>query len=291
VANFLVYRWPPERRYYTCLLRTTRKQQGCQVIVGETTQRPGRVTCAVDGIDFDDLDEPGAIGLILAESVAGRGGFVITPNVDILRQLRRPANRDLAQGADLVLADGMPVVWASRLSRHPLQARVAGSSLIFTLSRAAAAVDLTVYLLGGVEGAAERAATRLADDGVRVAGWSCPPFGFEHDACQLEIIRHALAEARPDIVYVGLGFPKQERLIIELRETFPGVWFIGCGGSIAFAAGDIDRAPSGLQRVGLEWVHRLAMEPKRLARRYLVDDVPYAIGLLFRASVGGLRRR
>jgi len=261
------------------------------VIVGETTQRPGRVTCAVDGIDFDDLDEPGAIGLILAESQAGRGGFVITPNVDILRQLRRPANRDLAQVADLVLADGMPVVWASRLSRHPLRARVAGSSLIFTLSRAAAAADLTVYLLGGVEGAAERAAARLAGDGVQVAGWSCPPFGFEHDARQFEIIRHALAESRADIVYVGLGFPKQERLIIALREAFPGVWFIGCGGSIAFAAGDIDRAPSGLQRVGLEWVHRLAMEPKRLARRYLVDDVPYAIGLLFRAGIGGLRRR
>ena len=114
-------------------------------------------------------------------------------------------------------------------------------------------------MLGGVEGAAERAAARLAGDGVQVAGWSCPPFGFEHDAGQLEIIRQALAEARPDIVYVGLGFPKQERLIVALREEFPAVWFIGCGGSIAFAAGDIDRAPSGLQRsvlngyIGSRW--------------------------------------
>ena len=253
-------------------------------------RRAGLVTCAIDGVDFDVLDEAQAINRILDESAAGRGGFVITPNVDILRQLRRPAFRDLAQAADLVLADGMPVVWASRLLRRPLPARVAGSSLIFTLSHAAAAADVPIYLLGGVEGAAERAATRLSGEGARVAGWMCPPFGFEDDANQLETIRRALAEAKPGIVYVGLGFPKQERLIMAFREAFPDVWFIGCGGSIAFAAGDIDRAPTGLQRVGLEWVHRLAMEPKRLARRYLIDDVPYAIALLVRAGIGGFRR-
>lgn len=253
-------------------------------------RRAGLETCAIDGVDFDVLDEAQAISRILEESAAGRGGFVITPNVDILRQLRRPAFRGLAQAADLVLADGMPVVWASRLLRRPLPARVAGSSLIFTLSRAAAAANVSIYLLGGVEGAAERAAARLSGDGVRVAGWMCPPFGFEGDANELEIIRHALADARPGVVYVGLGFPKQERLIVAFCETFPDVWFVGCGGSIAFAAGDIDRAPTGLQRVGLEWVHRLAMEPKRLARRYLIDDLPYAIGLLLRAGIGGFRR-
>ena len=248
------------------------------------------LACSIDGIDFDAVDEAGAISRIMGELKAGRGGFVITPNIDILRQLRRPAHRDLAQAADLVLADGMPVVWASRLLRRPLPARVAGSSLIFTLSRAAAAANVAIYLLGGVEGAAERAAARLSSDGVRVAGWMCPPFGFEHDARQLEMIRSTLADARPSIVYVGLGFPKQERLIVALREQFPEVWFIGCGGSIAFAAGDIDRAPSGLQKVGLEWVHRLAMEPKRLARRYLIDDMPYAIALLVRAGIVGFRR-
>jgi N-acetylglucosaminyldiphosphoundecaprenol N-acetyl-beta-D-mannosaminyltransferase len=258
--------------------------------VSTSGRRTGLVTCAIDGVDFDALDEPQAINRIIDELAAGRGGFVITPNVDILRQLRRPEHRDLAQAADLVLADGMPVVWASRLLRRPLPARVAGSSLIFTLSRAAAAADVPIYLLGGVVGAAERAAARLSSDGVRVAGWVCPPFGFERDPLQLEIITHALADARPGIVYVGLGFPKQERLIMAFREAFPEVWFIGCGGSIAFAAGDIDRAPSGLQRIGLEWVHRLVMEPKRLARRYLIDDVPYAIALLLRAGIGGFRR-
>jgi N-acetylglucosaminyldiphosphoundecaprenol N-acetyl-beta-D-mannosaminyltransferase len=260
------------------------------VILGESAQRPARVTCAIDGVDFDALDETEAISHVLRELAAGRGGFVITPNVDILRQLRARANRDLALAADLVLADGMPVVWASRLLRRPLQARVAGSSLIFTLSHAAADRGFRIYLLGGAEGAAERAAGRLSGDGIQVAGWHCPPFGFERDAGELEIITRALSAARPDIVYVGLGFPKQERLILQLRDAFPAVWFIGCGGSIAFAAGDIDRAPSRLQKVGLEWVHRLAMEPRRLARRYLVDDLPYAVGLLVRAGIGGFRR-
>jgi N-acetylglucosaminyldiphosphoundecaprenol N-acetyl-beta-D-mannosaminyltransferase len=258
--------------------------------VSKSLQRPSRVTCAIDGVEFDAVDEAQAINRIIDELAAGQGGFVITPNVDILRQLRRPEHRELAQAADLVLADGMPVVWASRLLRRPLPARVAGSSLIFTLSRAAATADFAIYLLGGVEGASERAATRLSGEGVRVAGWMCPPLGFERDTHQVEAISRALADARPDIVYVGLGFPKQERVIVMLRERFPSVWFIGCGGSIAFAAGDIDRAPTGLQRIGLEWVHRLAMEPKRLARRYLIDDLPYAIGLLVRAGIGGVRR-
>jgi N-acetylglucosaminyldiphosphoundecaprenol N-acetyl-beta-D-mannosaminyltransferase len=227
----------------------------------------------------------------VAAAAAGDGGFAITPNIDILRQLRKPANRDLAPSASLVLADGMPVVWASRLAGRPLPARVAGSALIFSLSVAAAQAGLSIFLLGGVEGAAQRAAGRLSDHGATVVGWNCPPFGFERDPAQLALIVDALVEAKPHIVFVGLGFPKQERLILRLREQFPAVWFIGCGGSIAFAAGDIERAPSRLQKLGLEWVHRLAMEPRRLARRYLVDDVPYAVGLLSRAVLARFGRR
>ena len=184
----------------------------------------------------------------------------------------------------------MPVVWASYLLRRPLPARVAGSSLIFSLSRTAAGHGFSIFLLGGSEGAAKRAAHVLATRGVRVAGWHCPPFGFESDGAALAIIDAALARTTPAIVFVGLGFPKQERLITRLRELFPATWFVGCGGSIAFAAGDIDRAPSGMQKAGLEWLHRLAKEPRRLARRYLVDDIPYACALLVRSAAAGLRR-
>jgi N-acetylglucosaminyldiphosphoundecaprenol N-acetyl-beta-D-mannosaminyltransferase len=86
-------------------------------------------------------------------------------------------------------------------------------------------------------------------------------------------------------VFVGLGFPKQEFVIRRLRSEFPALWFVGCGASLTFAAGRISRAPSWMQRHGLEWLHRLAKEPRRLARRYLIEDAPYTLGLLARSSI------
>ncbi len=93
-------------------------------------------------------------------------------------------------------------------------------------------------------------------------------------------VREVLLAARPRLVFVGLGFPKQDRLIAALRADLPGAWFVGCGSAIAFTAGSVRRAPEWMQRSGLEWLFRLAAEPGRLARRYLVDDLPFALRLL-----------
>ena len=86
--------------------------------------------------------------------------------------------------------------------------------------------------------------------------------------------------ARPDIVFVGLGFPKQEHLILRLRPRFPSIWFVSCGISLSYVSGDVTRAPSWAQHAGLEWLFRLAQEPRRLARRYLVDGLPFCARLL-----------
>jgi N-acetylglucosaminyldiphosphoundecaprenol N-acetyl-beta-D-mannosaminyltransferase len=104
---------------------------------------------------------------------------------------------------------------------------------------------------------------------------------------ELGPIREELQRLRPDILLVGLGSPKQEQLIQALRPLLPGCWMIGVGISFSFIAGDVRRAPAWMQKTGLEWVHRLAQEPKRLAHRYLVDDVPFAFSLFWHA----LRRR
>jgi N-acetylglucosaminyldiphosphoundecaprenol N-acetyl-beta-D-mannosaminyltransferase len=126
---------------------------------------------------------------------------------------------------------------------------------------------------------------------LRVAGTHTPPFGFEHDPRQLELIRAGLRAARPDNVYVGLGFPKQERVIRELRGEFPGTWFLGVGASISFVAGVVPRAPRWLQRTGLEWLHRLALEPRRLGPRYLLHDLPFAVRLLAHSAASRARNR
>ncbi|WP_082502689.1 WecB/TagA/CpsF family glycosyltransferase [Nocardioides sp. Leaf307] len=247
----------------------------------------------LDGVDFDAVDEAGAVDHVLLALEEGRGGLLVTPNVDILRQLRRDACADVAAGASLVVADGMPIVWASRLLGTPLPARVTGSSLVWSLSAALAQRSGSIYLLGGAPGVAERAGAALCDTnpGLRLAGHLAPPFGFDRDPEQLAAVVDEVSSAAPDVVFVALGFPKQERTAAALRERMPQTWFLGCGGSLDMAAGDVRRAPAYAQRWGGEWIVRLVQEPRRLARRYLVDDIPYALGLMLRTAARRVRGR
>jgi N-acetylglucosaminyldiphosphoundecaprenol N-acetyl-beta-D-mannosaminyltransferase len=240
-------------------------------------------TVGLMGVPVANLAERAVVDRVLAEIRSGRGGWIVTPNVDILRQLdRRSELRALVGEADLVVADGMPLVWASRLQGTPLPERVAGSRLIWSLTAAAADVGATAYLVGGAPGVADRAAEALAAHapGLIVAGTHCPPFGFERDAAARAAMEQAIVAARPDIVFCGLGFPKQEFVIRDLRPRLPSAWFVGCGASINFVAGAVRRAPEWMQASGLEWLHRLASEPRRLFARYIVHDLPFAVRLL-----------
>jgi N-acetylglucosaminyldiphosphoundecaprenol N-acetyl-beta-D-mannosaminyltransferase len=244
------------------------------------------------GLELDRVSEAGAIATVLDGLAEGRGGFVVTPNLDQLRQLHaRPELAELFAQADLVVADGMPLVWASRLQGSPLVERVAGSDLVWSLTAEAALRGRSIFLLGGAPGACEAAEARLRAvyPGARFAGHLCPPIGFEHDEHEIARIRRTLAEGRPDIVYVALGFPKQERLIAYLRSEFPRTWFLGVGFSLSFVAGQSSRAPGWMSRLGLEWLHRLVKEPRRLAKRYLVHGLPFA-ARLFAAALAQRRR-
>jgi N-acetylglucosaminyldiphosphoundecaprenol N-acetyl-beta-D-mannosaminyltransferase len=241
---------------------------------------PGRVRLL--DLELDAVSESDAIRTVMRGLEEGEGGFVVTPNLDHLRQLsRKPELAALFGKADLVVADGMPLIWASRLQGTPLPERVAGSELIWSLTAEAALRDRSVFLLGGAPGACERAEARLRScyPGGRFAGNYCPPFGFEYDADEIERIRQTLRAADPDIVFVGLGFPKQERLIAYLRSDFPSTWFLGVGYSFSFVAGETPRAPDWMIRLGLEWLHRLGHEPRKLASRYLLHGIPFATRL------------
>jgi N-acetylglucosaminyldiphosphoundecaprenol N-acetyl-beta-D-mannosaminyltransferase len=143
-----------------------------------------------------------------------------------------------------------------------------------------------MYLVGGNPGTAEQSVELLRQrhPAIRIAGHLCPEMGFEADPERLAAVITAIASARPDIVFVALGSPKQERLIAQLRRLLPATWFIGVGAAFSFLTGDIARAPAWMRRSGLEWLHRLLQEPGRLARRYLVENAPYAAGLLLRSA-------
>lgn len=244
----------------------------------------------VDQIGIDRTTEAEVVATVCAALARGDGGRIVTPNVDILRLARAdPAVRAYLADATLVVADGMPLVWASRLAGTPLPERVPGSRLIWSLSYHLALAGRSVYLLGGTPGpesGARRAAAVLAAacPGLRVAGSSAPRHGFQDDPARLAEICAAVVEAKPDLVFVGLGFPKQERVIDLLRPELPLSWFLGCGSAINFVAGDAVRAPDPIQRAGLEWAWRLAGDPRRLAGRYLRHDAPYALRLLAAAA-------
>lgn len=238
---------------------------------------------SLGGVSFDPVRESDVVALVLGELAAGNGGRIVTPNVDILRRAQRePEARGHIAASTVVVADGAPLIWASRLAGRPLPARVAGSDLIWSLSAALAEAGRSVYLLGGEPGTADKAAGVLTErfPGLTVAGHCSPPFGFDQRPDELHAACAHVRAARPDFVFVGLGFPKQERIIALLRPALPGTWFMGCGAAIGFVAGVQRRAPLWMQRSGLEWFHRLAAEPQRLMRRYLMHGLPFVARLL-----------
>jgi N-acetylglucosaminyldiphosphoundecaprenol N-acetyl-beta-D-mannosaminyltransferase len=239
------------------------------------------------GVRLHAITEAQCVAHVDGELAAGRGGWIVTANLDHLRRLRSAADFQACYAAaDVAVADGMPLVWAARLQGTPLPARVAGSDLIFSLSAMAGTSRRRVFFLGGDPGTADAAAAQLAAQGpgLVVAGTDCPAFGFERDPAALAALRARLAASAAELVFVALGSPKQELLIAQLRGVLPQAWWIGIGISFSFVTGDVVRAPRWLQRLGLEWLHRLVQEPRRLAKRYLVHGLPFA-AWLFAASL------
>ena len=252
--------------------------------------RHGVPTVELRSLTFLDLDEPRFVRIIVDEAKAGRGGWVVTPNADIVRLADEDATlNDMVRSADALIADGMPLVWASRLQGTPLRSRVCGSDLIFSLPEAAAEAGLSVFLLGGTEGTELDTARTLHErnPGLRIVGTYSPPFGFERDPAELDTMRSRIAETRPNIVFVALGFPKGERLIQQLRDANPEAWWLGVGAAFDFVAGRYSRAPRWAQRHGLEWLFRMSQDPNRLVDRYIRRDLPFVARLL----LGALQER
>lgn len=248
---------------------------------------PGR-TVMVDGVLIHALDLESAVHTIVRSAASGAGGAVVTPNVDHLRMLRDPTSealRNAYRRATLVLADGQPVVWASRLRGDPLPGRVAGSDLWWALNAAAGACDLAVAVIGGQEGVADRAAAAIRNQtpGLRVVLSEGPELSPSPTRAEVRPMAVKVAESGADIVFLAFGCPKQEIAAAHLRLLVPDTWVVCVGAAVDFAAGKVRRAPRAFRALGFEWLYRLVQEPRRLARRYLLADAPYCIGLLLRS--------
>jgi N-acetylglucosaminyldiphosphoundecaprenol N-acetyl-beta-D-mannosaminyltransferase len=211
-----------------------------------------------------------------------RAAHVVTMNAQFVEIAHHePRFADVLRRSDLSVADGLSLVWASRFLGQSVPERVAGADLMVRLCEAAACNGSTVYFLGGTPGAAACSAVRLCRDfpGLTVAGIDCPPKGFLSDPAQCVQIANRIELAKPDILFVGLGAPKQEYWI-ERHCHLPAKVMIGIGGSFELVAGFRKRAPLLLQRAGFEWFWRLCMEPRRLWRRYLVGNTLFIMVVL-----------
>jgi N-acetylglucosaminyldiphosphoundecaprenol N-acetyl-beta-D-mannosaminyltransferase len=230
----------------------------------------------------------------IAARVASREpGFVVTPNVDhVCRFHRDPKFRAAYENACLVLADGMPILWSARLFGCPLPEKLSGSDMLPRLSGYAAEQGYSIFLLGAAEGVANEAVSKLLEShpSLRVAGTYSPPLGFEKDPAANDEVLRRLHEAKPDICFVALGSPKQEVWLHENHAKSGVPVMIGVGAAFDFVANRTRRAPVWMQKTGLEWAWRLFQEPRRLARRYLVED-SYFLVLFLRELLRKRRNR
>jgi N-acetylglucosaminyldiphosphoundecaprenol N-acetyl-beta-D-mannosaminyltransferase len=221
----------------------------------------------------------------------GRGRFVCTPNVDyVVRARRDPSFRGAVNAADLRVPDGMWIVYASRIAGRPLRATVTGRLLLPRLATTCRDHGLAIGIIGAGPGIAEAAARNLraSNPGLEVWHAISPPARFVVDsAADREIVRE-IAARPPSILFVALGAPKQEVWMQRHVADFPDSVLIGVGAGVDIVAGRFRVAPSWMTRVGLEWLFRLAQEPRRLAHRYLVDD-PWILWWAIRTRLRGQR--
>lgn len=262
---------------------------------GNPTDEPGSERVPVANAAFDNVSMTEAVESILrmANASPGYTQLVCTGNLDHLVLIDRdPEFAAIYRSADLVLADGAPVVWLSKLNARKngaaIRERVAGSDLFWELAKASHEQGTRLFFLGGSEGAADRAAdaVRLRFPNVNICGTYCPPYSSFATDEEQQKIRDAISTAKPDVLLVAFGAPKQEKWIASNRTNLDAAVAIGVGGSFEMAAGDVKRAPVWMRRIGVEWVFRFIQEPGRLWDRYFKKDIPFLVRLVAKIVVG-----
>lgn len=243
------------------------------------------------GLGFRVLDTVEEAAAGICDLVGSPDGIsVFTCNVDHVVLTRQNAEfRAAYERASFVTADGAPIVAFSRLVKRPVGSRITGADLLPALAAVAAERGLRFAMIGAAPGVAAEAGRRLQKKfpGLDVVLTYSPPMGFQDDDVENAELLDVLAQARPDIVIVAFGAPRQELWIDKHAQSLPGTVFLGAGASIDFVVGRQKRAPRIFMKLGLEWLHRLLTDFRRLWRRYLVQDVSF----VFMAARELVRRR
>lgn len=226
--------------------------------------------------EVDNLTMKEAIQKIDELASNKKPSYVVTPNVDHIVKIESDNEfKQVYNEADLILTDGMPLIWISKLKGSPIKEKVSGSDLFPEVCKLAAEKGYKIFLLGAAEGVAAKAAVnlKLKFNGLNIVGTYSPSYGFEKSLDEINNIISIINKSKPDILAVGLGAPKQEKFLYKFKERLNVPVSLAIGASIDFEAGNINRAPKWMQNSGLEWLYRLLKEPKRMFKRYLIDDI------------------
>jgi N-acetylglucosaminyldiphosphoundecaprenol N-acetyl-beta-D-mannosaminyltransferase len=234
---------------------------------------------SIGHVGIDTYSETALIDEVLDHALHGNSTRqIVTVNAQLYVLAEKSLRyRECLKSADYLCADGMPIVWACNKLGGLKVPRIAGVDLIESLCRQGAEKGLSVFLLGGRPETAKKTALSLSQryPGLKIAGVSCPPWGFEKREETLNPVLDQIAKAKPHILFVGLGAPKQEFLIDEYIRPLKIPIAIGIGGSFEILSGSVERAPEWMQSRGLEWTFRLRQEPGRLWKRYLIGNAEF----------------
>lgn len=255
----------------------------------ESLKAQARARVNVLGVGVHAIDLPAAVGLIEQAVQSETKGYICVTGVHgVMEAQRDPEFRSILNRALLVTPDGMPTVWVGRLQGHLHMQRVFGPDLMLEVCRRAEHNHIRHFLYGGKPGVAQELAVNLkhAFPAISIAGAYTPPFRplSRTEECALEKI---LATVNPDVIWVGLSTPKQERFMAAMCHRFPCKLMIGVGAAFDVHTGRMKDAPAWVKKSGLQWVHRLCQEPRRLWRRYLVNNSAFLAAMSLQLS--GLR--
>ena len=226
--------------------------------------------------EIDNLTMHEALQAVVRLIKENKSAYVVTPNVDHIVRLETDKElQEAYKNAALILTDGKPLIWISKLYGTPIKEKISGSDLLPLLCKMAARGGYRMFFLGAAEGVAKRAAENLTNkfSGLQVVGTYSPPIGFERNPEEIDKIKLMIRDSKPDMLIVGLGCPKQEKFMYHYCKELGVPISFGLGASFDFEAGKIKRAPRWMANHGLEWLFRITQDPKRLAKRYLLDDM------------------
>lgn len=215
--------------------------------------------------------------LVIDEMISSnKKNYIVAINVDVVMKIEKDSYlKKIIDEADMTLVDGKPLIWISKWHKKPVKAKVSGSDLVPELCKRAANKGYSIFIIGGKDGIAEQARVNLEKNysGIKVVGTYAPPIGFEKDEKEVGRINKMISDVHPDLLIVCFGCPKQEKWIYENYIKYDAKVSVCAGATVDFLAGNVNRAPKWMSDCGLEWFYRFLMEPKRMFKRYFLDDV------------------